>query len=290
MNFQQLRFVIAIADTGSFTRAADLCCVTQPALSNAVSQLEQELGGRLFERTTRSISITSFGDALLDQIRAIVDARVRLLTQAADHLARDDKTVRVGLSPLISSEFVSKLLNRSERLDPDLNIIVTEMNKADIGPALQGGAIDYGLCPAPLVDMDLSSVTIYREPLLLVSDQINTPTAEPVKLPNLADQTLLLVQDNCGLSDAVRILFRDNNVPLEEYEGRALGYHVLEKWARMGIGVTMLPASKVSEVSAAQPISLTNGSPAIIAFNAYWLRGQESRPSYATMAACLMPS
>ena len=69
MNFQQLRFVISVVDTGSFTRAADLCCVTQPALSNAINQLEDELGAKLLDRTTRSVSVTDFGALLIGRRR-----------------------------------------------------------------------------------------------------------------------------------------------------------------------------------------------------------------------------
>ena len=105
MNFQHLRFAIAVAETASFTRAADMCCVTQPALSNAIGQLEDELGGRLFERTTRLVTTTEFGLLMIAKMRLIVDARLNMLTSAADYIGRDDKTVRIGLSPLISDDF-----------------------------------------------------------------------------------------------------------------------------------------------------------------------------------------
>ncbi|WP_299869750.1 LysR family transcriptional regulator [uncultured Roseobacter sp.] len=69
MNFRHLRLAISVAETGSFTRAADICCVTQPALSNAINQLEEELGARLFDRTTRSVTMTGFGELMLEKMR-----------------------------------------------------------------------------------------------------------------------------------------------------------------------------------------------------------------------------
>lgn len=285
MNFQHLRFAIALAETGSFTSAADQCCVTQPALSNAIGQLEDELGSKLFERTTRSVKTTEFGDKMIVKMRDIVDARLSLLTSAADFLARDDRTVRIGLSPLISADFSKAVLTRSR--EAGLSIVLTEMNKADIGPALQSGTIDFGLCPAPQNDTNLQSTTIYSEPLLFVSDQQNGARPAAQDLGGVTGKKVLLVPDDCGLSDTVRILFRDAKLELDEYEGRALGYNVLEKWARMGIGVTLLPMSQVADESFARPLKLSDDSFAMITFEAFWAVGQEGRKCFQTMVSCL---
>lgn len=290
MNFQQLRFVISVVDTGSFTRAADLCCVTQPALSNAINQLEDELGAKLLDRTTRSVSVTDFGALLIGQMRDIVEARVRLLTHAAGYLARDDRTVRIGLSPLVSAEFVEGMLARSAKVNHGLNIVLTEMNKADIQPALMGGAIDYGLGPAPFGGGDLRTLPIYQEPLLYVSDVPNGAGRGMIGMPDLPGPSYLMVQDDCGLSGAVRALFRDNQLPLTEYEGRALGYHILEKWARLGIGVTLLPASKVTDPDFARPIDDGKGTCVMIGFEAIWAEAQEARSSFGTMRNLLAAS
>ncbi len=285
MNFQHLRFAVAVADTGSFTSAADLCCVTQPALSNAVGQLEDELGAKLFERTTRSVRITKFGATVIDQMRDIVDARLRLLTCAADFLDRDEKTVRIGLSPLISSEFSRTILARSK--EADLNIILTEMNKADIAPALHGGTIDLGFCPTPQNDTKLRSTPIYSEPLLFVSDRRNGASTTAKDLEEIARHKVLLVSDDCGLSDTVRIMFNDAKLILDEYEGRALGYNVLEKWARMGIGITLLPASQVNDLDFARPLRVSDDNIGVIQFDAYWTEAQERRSCFEPMMACL---
>ncbi|SNZ19190.1 LysR family transcriptional regulator [Cohaesibacter gelatinilyticus] len=285
MNFQHLRFAIAVAQTGSFTRAADACCVTQPALSNAIGQLEEELGGRLFERTTRSVTLTAFGTLMIEKMEQIVAARLDLLTSASDYLTRDDKLIRIGQSPLISADFSQSMLSRARQFQLDL--VLTEMNKADIGPALQSGTIDVGLCPAPQNSTTLKSAPIYTEPLFVVSDQKNqTPTGSS-KLTDIAGQKILLVPDDCGLSDTVRFLFQDQKLTMDEYEGRALAYHVLEKWAHLGIGATVLPASQVTRTDYARPLKTTDDTFASIQFEAHWMARQETRSSFDALMACL---
>jgi len=79
MNLSQLRYVKAVADTGSFTHAAERCYVTQPTLSNGIAQLEQEWEERLFTRTTRRVALTPFGHHMLPFIDKMLDAQGALL-------------------------------------------------------------------------------------------------------------------------------------------------------------------------------------------------------------------
>lgn len=289
MNFQQLRFAVAIAETRSFTGAADICCVTQPALSNAIAQLEEELGGKLFERTTRTVTLTSFGESLIGEIRAILQAKSRLLLGSAEFLARDEHVVRIGMSPLISDEFVAAMLSRIAVIDRSLKIIVSEMNKGDIPPALETGEIGFGLGPGPWDHASLTSAPIYSEPLLYVSDTQSGPLGEPARLDILAGKQVLMVGDNCGLSEAVRNLIHDHQIPLTEYEGKALGYGVLEKWALLGIGIAVLPASKVADLSHVRRLNDLSGSAVSLGFHACWKPLQERRASFAAVMKALLP-
>ena len=287
MNFQQLRFVVAVADTKSFTSAADLCCVTQPALSNAISQLEVEMGGKLFERTTRSVDLTAFGETVMDDIRSILSAKTRLLVDSSEYLAREDRNIRIGMSPLINDDFVAALLSRIGGLEGNLNIILSEMNKADIQPALAAGDIDYGLGPGPWSKDTLASEPIYREPLLCVSDVPNGPEASANTLASISEKQILLVGDDCGLSIAVRDLFEDHQIALDAYEGKALSYSVLEKWAHLGMGIALLPASKVADISRARRLNDSAGAAISIGFHVCWKPTQAQRSSFGTIMKAL---
>lgn len=283
MNFQQLRFAVAVADTGSFTKAADLCCVTQPALSNAINQLEDELGGQLFTRTTRSVTLSKFGEKLLVEMRGIGDARTRLYRQASDLLAHDEKIIRIGVSPLVSDDFVTTLMSRVKIADEQISIVLTEMNKGDIGPGLDAGLIDFGLVPSPSPGDDNVSHRVYSEPLLYLSGVKPNEPGAPVGIDALADQTMLMVDDGCGLAMVVRRLFMENQIALKEYEGRALSYHILEKWIQLGIGSTLLPASKVQHLEYARRLTDRSNKLISLDFHAIWKPTQEARPNFASV-------
>jgi len=290
MNFQQLKFAVAVADTGSFTKAADLCCVTQPALSNAVAQLEDELGAQLFKRTTRSVTLTTFGQKLMGEMRDIGKARDRLYRQASDLLEQDTQSVRIGMSPLVSDEFVSNLMSRVRRSDNQLTLVLSEMNKGDIGPGLEAGLIDFGLVPSPPPHSDdMISHQIYSEPLLFLSGNMQTAPSSPITLDALEGQMIMMVDDACGLANAVRKLFIEHQISLKEYEGRALSYHVLEKWTQLGIGSTLLPASKVQNLDYARHLSNRSGQVVSLDFHAVWKPTQQDRSSFPSIFAGLQP-
>ena len=107
MNFAQLRFVKATASLESFTKAANLCNVTQPTLSNGVSKLEEELGETIFERTTRTVSLTRFGKSLLPTILSILSLEEMIYLEAKAFANPDTVVLKVGMSPLLNTNLVA---------------------------------------------------------------------------------------------------------------------------------------------------------------------------------------
>lgn len=279
LNFQQLKFAVAVADTGSFTQAADRCCVTQPALSNAIARLEDELGARLFDRTSRGVAPTEPGAQLIAEMRVVLSARRRLIERAAGLTRRDARTVRVGVSPIVDTALIAERLARLRAQTPPIEALLTEMNKADLQAALSGGVIDVAIGPAALADAETAATELYSEPLTAVLEDGGAET--PLALDAVASRSFLLVQDACGLAGAVRALFEQYDLPLIEYQGRALGYHILEDWARMGLGVAVLPQSKLS-ARGGRPLLDPAGRPARIRIEAAWRRA--APPSKAATA------
>src|SRR5258706_9278016 len=106
MNLSQLRFASTVASTGSFTAAAAECCVTQPTLSNGIAQLENELGERLFVRTTRKVALTPFGVHVLPYINEVLSAQASLVHQTQAFLSPGKRLIRIGTSPLVSANLL----------------------------------------------------------------------------------------------------------------------------------------------------------------------------------------
>jgi LysR family transcriptional regulator, hydrogen peroxide-inducible genes activator len=291
MNLSQLRFARAVASSGSFTSAAAACFVTQPTLSNGVAELEKELGQRLFTRTTRKVALTEFGEHMLPAISEVLAAQEALMLRAKAYLHPEKRLIRIGTSPLISSAILKAIVEPFQHQNPNVHLILREMNLDDLYKLLDDGLLDFIFGPVGVSTASrarkLARTALYLEPLIFIPrrSEWHGPTQKSsVAFDDICRETFVMVPDSCGLAQVTRALFRSHRRKIQEYSGQALSYQVLEQWANLGIGAAVLPRSKVSpQADLALPIVAKAGRPAAIEFEAVWL----NRDSGATHLAAL---
>jgi LysR family transcriptional regulator, hydrogen peroxide-inducible genes activator len=278
MNLSQLRFAQAVAATSSFTLAAAHCNVTQPTLSNGIAQLEGELGERLFVRTTRKVTLTSFGSHTLPYLAEVISAQQNLVRQAQAFLQPDKQLIRIGTSPLVNPNLLVLMMEPFRRQHPGVDVVLREMNMADLNRMLDGGLLDFVFGVAQAHKSAVASTFLYSEPLLYVprgSYGVAKRSAQSVRLKDIADETYVMVPDACGLSQATRAVFRSQRRKLHAYSGEAMGYQVLAEWAALGIGAAILPKSKLHD-SERTAFSITDKADQEIriGFEAVWSRSR----------------
>ncbi|WP_027343949.1 LysR family transcriptional regulator [Hamadaea tsunoensis] len=122
MELQQLRYVVAVAETSSFTRAAEQCRVVQSALSHQIARLERELGGKLFERTSRRVRLTPAGDAFLPAARQCLEAADRAAAEVAAAVGVVRGRLVIGLIPTIAAVDVPAALREFRRRHPSVHV------------------------------------------------------------------------------------------------------------------------------------------------------------------------
>ncbi len=168
MELRQLRYFVALAEELSFTRAARKLHVSQPPLSFQIASLEQELGVRLFHRTSRSVELSAAGEALLAHARAVLER----LEDAREHVRRVadglEGRVRVGLA---GSHFLGPFpafLREYRARRPLLDLSLQEMRPVDQLSALREGRIDLSLARRHVPDGELRSRLLWRDPIVAV--------------------------------------------------------------------------------------------------------------------------
>lgn len=290
MNLNQLRFAGALASTGSFTAAASACAVTQPTLSNAIAQLEDELGQKLFVRTTRKVSLTAFGAHLLPDIERVLGAQHALVQRAQAFLKPQKRLVRIGTSPLLDGRFLNLLIEPFRARSPDIELVLREMNMTDLSRMLAAEQLDFVFGVEEPQKDHRDSALLYREPLFYVPKGERPAAARggAVSFADIANETFVMVPDACGLSRAIRGLFRRHRRTLNEYSGEAMSYQVLEQWAGLGIGAAILPQSKLSAgARGALRIRDKSGNGVLLGFAAVWNRNSTKLPHLAEFATYL---
>ena len=268
MNFSQLKFVKATSEFKSFSKAARFCYVTQPTLSNGVSNLEEELGEKIFARTTRVVNLTPFGEILLPTIASILRLEEMIHLDAKGFSNPETVVLKIGMSPLVSTKFVTLLTDSYKAQNSKHAILLIEENLINLDEKLKTHELDLILVPVVKRASSKNFFRLYDEDLFLIDNEDSADSK--VLINDIRDKTFVMVPDSCGLSEITRSLLRTTRKEVKEYEGKALSYQVLADWASHGLGSAILPRSKILPHISKQQIFKSN-QPARISFEARWL-------------------
>ena len=270
MTLTQLEHVLQAHRAGSFSRGARACGVTQAALSNSVAKLEEELGERIFSRTTRRLGLSPFGEKLIPYIQQVLSARDAIVDTARAQQA--PTTTVVGHSPLIPASTLAQILTAIRGAQFGSEIRLVEENLSDLLQRLAAHTVDIALLPEAEYASAFRSAPVCEDPLFYVPRQSITTLGERADLSKLGGDTFVMVPDSCGLARITRALFASAGVTLQTYAGEAMGYHVLQEWAALDLGSAILPQSRLTEGARAVPLMRSQGQPAVVTYRVVWHR------------------
>ncbi len=280
MNLNQLRYLLSLAQTCSFKAAAKDCCVTQPTLSNGIAQLEDELGGKMFRRTTRHVELTPFGQFMIPLAQSVVEAKEELEQSAAAYFNPKNKILRIGLSPVVAHPQFSPCLRALKGTDKWMDVFLKQCFMNDMEKRLFEETVDIIIQPEQSKKAYGTSRFLYQEPLFYLPPQTDiapNPTSEPIFIETLDNQPLILT-NGCGLSDVIFDLFDAHNITLNPYPGQALNYQVVNDWAELGLAGGILPKSHLPHSSESLHPLINKEGPLFIRYQAVWNHTSTNAP------------
>jgi LysR family hydrogen peroxide-inducible transcriptional activator len=240
MELHQLRYAVAVADTGNFTRAAERSHVTQPTLSQQILNLEKEVGHKLFHRLGRKAVLTEAGAVFLERARRIVFEVENAAKELSDHPALD-RRITVGAIQTIAPYLLLPLIERCRRELPNLQIDLVEDFRADLVRAVVEGDLDLAIVTLPVKDPRVSIEPLMTEPLLLVVGQHHRfSSLKEISIDDLADETFVTMGESSTLSAQIRSFFGGHNFePKVGYRCAQVG--TLKALVAMGLAISILP-------------------------------------------------
>jgi len=169
MEMQQVRYFMALAQTLNFTRAAEQCNVSQPALTRAIQQLEHELGGPLFNRERNNTHLSELGRMMMPYLET-VHASAQAARQAAKAAKKlENVTLTIGAMCTIGPQIVADLLVRFQAQHPDVEVTVADGEATVMVEKLQKGDLEIGIIGVPEELPDsLHQVPIFQERFVIV--------------------------------------------------------------------------------------------------------------------------
>ncbi len=251
LTLKQLRYFEAVARQQHFGRAAEVCAISQPALSMQIKELEQILGTKLFERQARTVQLTGFGEEFSRRVRDILRAVEELGTLARATGDVMSGRLRLGIIPTIAPYLLPKIIGHLTYAFPDLDLQIRETLTPRLLVELAEGKIDTAIVALPVSEPAFTEVPLFHEEFVLIRPAEDAekpvPNAETLREMRL----LLLEEGHCFRDQALAFCNLRSGLPRDGLDGSALS--TLVQMVGAGIGVTLIPDMAVRvETSAAQ--------------------------------------
>ncbi|WP_295543837.1 hydrogen peroxide-inducible genes activator [uncultured Thiohalocapsa sp.] len=245
MNLRDIKYILAVAETRHFGKAAERCFVSQPTLSGQIKKLEDQLGVVIFERTNRSVEVTPIGEEILGHARLLVEQADAIEQVARAHQDPLAGPLRVGAIPTLSPYLMPLVLVPLKRRCPQLKLVLFEETTEALLRRLDQHELDAALLATPTPNPDLTSIPLFDEPFWLAhprkhplydKDDITQADLESIDLLLLSEGHCLShqVMEVCKLADRPRTG--------EMADLRAASLETLLQLVGAGFGCTLVPA------------------------------------------------
>jgi len=241
VNLKDLKYLVALADTGHFGRAAERTFVSQPTLSAQLKKLEDYLGVKLVERQPKNVQLTDVGRQIVALARRMLNEGDEIVALARHNANPLSGKLKVALIPTIGPYLLPRVMQKLRKALPDLGLLLYEHQTEGLLKRLRDGEIDLGIIALPANDEGLESRELYHEAFTVALPQ-HHPLAQKstIKVSDLKDQTLLLLEDgHCLRDQALEVCSRVDIREPEDF--RATSLETLRQMVVAGLGITLMP-------------------------------------------------
>jgi LysR family transcriptional regulator, hydrogen peroxide-inducible genes activator len=245
MNLKDLKYLVALADTGHFGKAAERSFVSQPTLSAQLKKLEEYLGVKLVERQPKNVQLTEVGRQIVIRARRMLDEGDEIVALARSNTDPFAGKLKIALIPTVGPYLLPRVMQRIRKGLPHLGLMLYEYQTEALLKRLHDGEIDLGIMAMPALADGVESRDLYRENFTVALPN-NHPLADKsnIKVQDLKGHTLLLLEDgHCLRDQALEVCSRVDVKEAEDF--RATSLETLRQMVVAGLGVTLLPEMAV---------------------------------------------
>ncbi|HTV04535.1 MAG TPA: hydrogen peroxide-inducible genes activator [Acidobacteriaceae bacterium] len=245
MEFHQLRYVCAIAETGSFSRAAERCHVAQPSLSQQVLKLEEDLGAKLFDRLGRSVRLTEAGRAFLPHARSILHQMDAARAGVVDKRNDVRGAVAAGVIPTIAPYLMPRYTADFAKKYPEARLRIVEETTPVLVESLRNLSIDIAVLALPLRHKEFELFPLGTEPLFAVLPKDHPrASAKSLSLKDLRGEQFVMLRDgHCFRDLSIAACARARITPRIAFESGQ--FSSLLGMVAAGVGITFVPQMAV---------------------------------------------
>lgn len=243
MELTQIRYFLAIAQHGGFTRAAIELGVSQPAISRSVARLEEEIGQPLFERDSRPLKLTQAGETFRKRCIQITE----LVDQTASEITDDDKSgrLRIGAIPTIAPYWLPQAISRFVEIRPNAQLQIYEEVTVKLLERIRNGELDVAIMALPFDQQYLEVQKLYEEELYLMRSKSHPLASKKrVTIHDIQCYPLLLLDQSHCLSDQIGTFCSQRSLHPITLE-RVAQLNTVQRLVAVGHGISFIPAMAI---------------------------------------------
>ncbi len=235
--------MVAVADHRHFGRAANAVFVSQPTLSGQIKKLEERLGLKIFERTTRGVSITPIGEQIIAEARCAIKHSQNIENLAAAQSETLSGEIRLGIIPTISPYLVPYFLTEAINSYPDMSLSLHEDKTETLLAMLEASNIDAAIIATDELAENLQEIELYSEEFLFLCPAGHDLAKKPEIVANdiIAEELLLLPEGHCLRDQTLELCHIDSRVASKQLDLTDAGLQTVIELVRTGKGYSFLP-------------------------------------------------
>ncbi|WP_431876973.1 LysR family transcriptional regulator [Amycolatopsis sacchari] len=261
MELQQMRYVLAVAETNSFTRAAERCLVVQSALSRQIAALERELGARLFDRTSRHVRITPAGQAFVAAARESLNAAERAVADVAAVTGEVRGRLALGLIPTVAAVDIPDALSRFRARYPQVQLNIRVGGSEELTEQVRQGRIEVAFLGLPTTarPAGVNTRELARDRLVAVVAPDHPLAGEPaVDLARLSTETFIDLPPHTPARAQSDEAFAAAGLSREVAFEVTTADFMMARLVRKGLAIALLPAAYVPQLTGVATIEITD--------------------------------
>lgn len=263
MNIRDLEYLITLADTKHFRKAADICGVSQPTLSGQIRKLEDELGTILLERTSRKVLFTQSGLMLVEQAKVVL-REVKILREMASNQGKEmSGPLHIGVIPTLGPYISPIILPALKSLYPELDLHISEIQTSALVEQLESGQLDCGIVALGKESEPFIEVPLFREKMLLaLPNSHQWAQDKQADLAKLREKEMLMLDDG----HCLRTHTMDYCLSVGAKENKRVKANSIETLRNLvgaGVGIAFIPelAARVSPSANVRYLEFTEPEP-----------------------------
>ena len=278
------RAFYTVAKCGSLTKAAEELYISQPAVSQAIKQLESQLGGKLFNRVSRGMELTETGGK---QMFDIVEQALKMLDSAEDRFRerRNIATgqIRIAAADTIVTHFLMRYIKKYHEIYPNVNIIFKNSTTKEALDMIKSNKADIGMVNLPIYDKDviMTGQTGIIEDIFVASDKYKELFDKNLSLRDLPDYPVLMLDGTTSTTKEINDFFDSMSIKIvPEFEAGSI--ELLIEMAKNGLGIACVPRRYVLDELAKKELREVKVTPSLpLRATGVIIRGEIEEHSFA---------